>query len=678
MKLMKSLKKKAMILGVMVAAALTFGVMAEASNITDTKTAPKMIGYGQTWDTVINGNVSKNYIHTGISAYQYQGNSLQLNTLCFDTYYIGNNSASTQGPTVKSLQIQVGANVDGVNKTATLNFTDTDTKYKVDVTGGSNYALVAMNSNQWNSYAGYENYKDYAGGYFFIQGTGDSTVSTVVDANGQSIIRINTTEYVAGDNVTIEKNEAGQKVITAQGTTNQSMVVEGEDTKTITITDSANKTITANFTDNDTKISSVEVTTNENGKQALTITDSANQSFTAELPTYEAGEGIKIEDGKISVDFKDNDTTYTAGQGVTISADNQISANLKEGEGIKLTNNDDGSITISANVTSGIQASEVVADWDESDKHSIKIQIASTDSQGVASVSDGQVIEGIALASEVGDLASTDYVNYFGDNYSLVNAVEDTMTEAQKHSIVSEGNNIVVDVEENDGVKNFTVSLKEDIEVKSVTADNVTAKAVNVGNVNINEAGINAGNTQIKNVADATEDNDAVNLGQLNKAKEEAAQGISEAKQDAAQAMQGVNAANQRIDKLSTRVNKGIAGAAALAALHPMDFDPEDKLTFAAGYGHYKGESAVALGAFYRPDEKVMFSIGGTLGNDNNMVNAGVSFSLDRNNRVTGSRTAMAREITELKAQNAERDNQIADLKAQLASLTELVSKMSK
>ena len=123
------------------------------------------------------------------------------------------------------------------------------------------------------------------------------------------------------------------------------------------------------------------------------------------------------------------------------------------------------------------------------------------------------------------------------------------------------------------------------------------------------------------------------------------------------------NELDHRVDNLGSRVDKVGAGAAALAALHPMDFDPDDKLTFAAGYGNYKGKNAAAVGAFYRPDEKVMFSIGGTFGNGENMVNAGISFSLDRTARVSNSRTAMAKEIV--------------DLRANVANLTALVGQLT-
>ena len=120
-----------------------------------------------------------------------------------------------------------------------------------------------------------------------------------------------------------------------------------------------------------------------------------------------------------------------------------------------------------------------------------------------------------------------------------------------------------------------------------------------------------------------------------------------------------------RVDKLDGRVDKVGAGAAALAALHPLDFDPDDKLTFSAGMGNYRGENAAAIGAFYRPDEKTMLSVGGTVGNGENMVNVGLSFALDRTNRVTNSRTAMAKEIVELRAQVAELSALVGKMAAQ-------------
>ena len=104
-----------------------------------------------------------------------------------------------------------------------------------------------------------------------------------------------------------------------------------------------------------------------------------------------------------------------------------------------------------------------------------------------------------------------------------------------------------------------------------------------------------------------------------------------------------------KVGELDSRIDEVGAGAAALAALHPLDFDPDDKWDFAAGYGNYRGENAVAIGAFYRPNEDTMFSVGGTVGNDDNMVNAGVSFKIGQGNGVSTSRVAMAKEIKDLR-----------------------------
>ena len=123
------------------------------------------------------------------------------------------------------------------------------------------------------------------------------------------------------------------------------------------------------------------------------------------------------------------------------------------------------------------------------------------------------------------------------------------------------------------------------------------------------------------------------------------------------------------VAKLDSRVNKVGAGAAALAALHPMEFDSDNKLTFAAGVGSYHGASAAALGAFYRPSEQVMFSIAGNMGNGENMVNAGVSFALDRPSKTPTTKAMMAKKLAEQEQMLAEQSREIAELKAMVQQL---------
>lgn len=183
----------------------------------------------------------------------------------------------------------------------------------------------------------------------------------------------------------------------------------------------------------------------------------------------------------------------------------------------------------------------------------------------------------------------------------------------------------------------------------------ITTKGAKLGKVTVAADGKISGVAAGAVTADST---DAVNGSQLYATNQEVANNTN------------------RINQLGSRVNKVGAGAAALAALHPMDFDPDDKLTFSAGYGNYAGENAAAIGAYYRPDEKVMFSVAGTVGNGENMVNAGVSFALDRTNHVSNSRTALAREVIDLRGQLAVMGAKMAKMEKAFGMLDETKTKL--
>lgn len=130
------------------------------------------------------------------------------------------------------------------------------------------------------------------------------------------------------------------------------------------------------------------------------------------------------------------------------------------------------------------------------------------------------------------------------------------------------------------------------------------------------------------------------------------------------------------VSKLDTKVNKVGAGAAALAALHPMDFDPDNKLTFAAGVGNYRGANAAAIGAFYRPNEQVMFSIAGNMGNGENMVNAGVSFALDRPSQTPTTKAALVKTVAAQNEQIAALNETVAEQNEKIARLEAMVEKL--
>ena len=174
--------------------------------------------------------------------------------------------------------------------------------------------------------------------------------------------------------------------------------------------------------------------------------------------------------------------------------------------------------------------------------------------------------------------------------------------------------------------------------------------------------GLSAEGNKITNVSDgriAADSLDAVNGRQLNAAWNQINKNTV-----------GIADLNHRVDNLDSRIDKVGAGAAALAALHPLDFDPDAKWDFAAGYGNYNGENAVAVGTFYRPNEDTMFSIGGTFGNGENMINAGVSLKIGAgSSHVTTSRVAMAKEIKSMRDIVAKQDAQIQKLTAMVNAL---------
>ena len=207
-------------------------------------------------------------------------------------------------------------------------------------------------------------------------------------------------------------------------------------------------------------------------------------------------------------------------------------------------------------------------------------------------------------------------------------------------SKLSSGNIGVVRNSSGDGLD---IKLSKDLkDLDSVTTGNttinnsgVTIKTVDSDRtITIQDSNVNMGNNVVSGVADGTVapgSTEAINGGQL-------------ALRD-----QAINNLGGEVNKLDNRINRVGAGAAALAALHPQDFDPDDKWDFAFGYGHYRGANAGAFGAFYKPNEDTTFSVGGTIGGGENMINAGVSFKLGQGNNVSNSRVGMAKEIKHLR-----------------------------
>jgi len=247
-----------------------------------------------------------------------------------------------------------------------------------------------------------------------------------------------------------------------------------------------------------------------------------------------------------------------------------------------------------------------------------------------------------------------------GANNAVIIGSSDTATTTTVHDVVAIGHN--TDVSTEGGVALGSGS-KATVAAGAVGYDVLTnapstetsstwvstASAVSVGDV------ANDVTRQITSVAAGTNDTDAVNVAQLKLLRNNVGGDITNIQNN-------ITNINGNIARLDKRVNRGVAGSAALAALHPLDFDPDAKWDFAAGYGHYHNGNAAALGAFYRPNEDVQLSVGSTVGNGETVVNAGLSVKVGAHSNVSRSRVAIGKEVLELKKTVALQNAQIQKL----------------
>ena len=345
------------------------------------------------------------------------------------------------------------------------------------------------------------------------------------------------------------------------------------------------------------------------------------------------------------MDFAGNDGEFhrNLGEKVTIKGEGTKAASEYSGENIKTFADSNGNLTVK--MDKNLKTETIVAAGKDGKNGKIGINGNDGQTTNISVTSDGKPgVDGApgttttrivyekpdGTKEEVATL--NDGMKYGGDTgavikkklneqVNVVGGITDTnkLTTEDNLGVVSDGNN------------NLKVRMAKDLKgLNSVTTNTLT-----VGDVKIDNSGINAGNKKITNVAAgdiSANSTDAVNGGQLWKTN------------------QTINNIGGAVNELGDRMDRVGAGAAALAALHPLDFDPDDKWDVAAGYGNYKDAHAVAVGAFYRPNEDTMFSVGGSFGGGENMVNAGVSVKLGQGNHVSTSRVALAKEVEDLKA----------------------------
>jgi len=404
----------------------------------------------------------------------------------------------------------------------------------------------------------------------------------------------------------------------------------------------------------------VDGTDGHNGTNGMTrIVYEDKNGVTHEVATM--GDGLKFAGNTGTVAKKLNETMTIKGTGTKADAEYDSS-------NIKTMVNDNGEMIVG--LDKNLKADSLAINGkDGKDGATIK---GGDGKPGV----DGTNITRLVIEEKDGkqhDIATLDDgMKYGGDTgavikkklneqVNVVGGITDTnkLTTEDNLGVVSDGNNnlkvrMAKDLKGLETVTTKTVTADTG-NITTVNSDTVNAKTVKTGDTTINDNGltINNGPSITKNGVDAG-DKKITNV---------APGDISPTSKDAVNGSQ-LFQTNQSISRLGDRVNKVGAGAAALAALHPLDFDPDDKWDVAAGYGNYKDAHAVAVGAFYRPNEDTMFSVGGSFGGGENMVNAGVSVKLGQGNHVSTSKVAMAKEIKDLR-------NEVEQLRSALGQVVQ-------
>ena len=460
-------------------------------------------------------------------------------------------------------------------------------------------------------------------------------------------------EFVDGDNIT--NITAGNVTITRK---------EGNTNKTVDLWE-LNNTVN-NITNGTTDVSSWKL--QANGKNERIIKKDSVVNFTDGANT-----AVTVNGNDITVDL--NKKTK-----------DQIQSNTT-----KINNIDQRVTTIETNIDQKIEGS--------------KIKVEGDPDTGVTAteVKKGDKVTGYKVSLEkkvqVGNVA-IDGTDKKGEITGLTNTTVDAADFATKgraateeqlkaamDKAVAQGTTTVkagdknISVVKTENKNEYTVKLAKDITVDSVTAKTVKADEYKVGDkIYINKDGINANGNKITNVGDgkiSKDSTDAVNGKQLYGVEQKVNQNTTNINK----LQNNIYDMGMKVGELDTRVNKVGAGAAALAALHPQDFDPEDKWDIAAGVGNYKNATAAAVGLFYRPNERTMLNLGWTMGDSRNMVNAGVSVKLGSGSTYAGLSkvqmatrltqqeekiTAQEQEIKELREREEQREKQIQEILSKL------------
>ena len=579
--------------------------------------------------------------------------------------------------------------------------TNTITTAQADGKGYVNVAEMVDDNGNYNYTVGINEDK-------LMQTIQENDTNTITTAQADGNGYVNVTEMVDDNgnyNYTVGINE--DKLI---------QTIQENDTNTITTAESGHAIITVNdsvgggdlddknyvigidedalkgFIQENTQDTNTITTVADDGMGYIGVTDAmdadGNHNYTVAFNEGKLIETIQANDTNTVTTAQDDGNGYVnVAEAVDADGNYKYTVGFDEGKLINtIKENDTNTVTMVADDGNGYVGVTDAMDADGNHNYTVAFDegklintIKENDTNTITTVADDG--NGYVAVTDAMDADGNHNYTVAFDEGKLINTIKENDTNTVT-TVADDGNGYVAvtDAMDADGNHNYTVAFDENklnqtIEAKdkfvnggNIGADGkITLKVRNGEDVKLEGQLKDAQLTAVERDKEAGTATlvvkDGYNNEEVRRLTIDDIASKAQNDREHAEFREHFNELDYRVDNLGSRVDKVGAGAAALAALHPMDFDPDDKLTFAAGYGNYKGKNAAAVGAFYRPDEKVMLSVGGTFGNGENMVNAGISFSLDRTARVSNSRTAMAKEIV--------------DLRANVANLTALVGQLT-
>ena len=530
----------------------------------------------------------------------------------------------------------------------------------------------------------------------------------IVDSTGKSTVGAKEISQYLGDNA---KPDGSQKNVTRKMIRNNDgtfsmedkAVVEGKSStvsqnaeeRKVTVTDGTKTlTVTKNLTDG------IVSETNDGAGNTVTLTQGMNGTYTVETSgnqTNTVGGALnETVTGKVVEDYKDDMSTKVGGnQSIEVTGDqsNTVGGTLTETVTGDVTEDYKANLDTTVTGDSSLSAENINNKATKALTNEAETITNKAHDSVTTQIGNGLAVKSVINGDGIANTASTGTITNYAVTItntgiaSVTNQVNDNKVLVDTNQVKSAFGDTIYTTWDANGITNDAQTVKTITENNTVISDNDGTTFENTAhNTAVKEGTVTkttiSGNTITTGEADMDYANVTKDLsvgGDLNVAGNiETHDAVLSA--DSRQVVTGrqLYQTNERVDRLDNRIKKVGANAAALAALRPGDFNPDDKFSIAAGFGSYRNANAAALGLFYRPNENVLLSLGTSFGDGENMVNAGVSVKFGRGKSMAERRKEMADEVSSMRDEMRSQDERIAELEEMLKKQSELIEKLSK